>query len=135
MTTKRTTVVGVFRDAPMAELVIEALKDTGFTNDEILYSGVTAHGGDFFDMLARWSGAKEEVTEGDVVKKLTGAGLSEDEADYYAREYAAGHPIVAVKAPGREDSAKVVICSHANLNKEECADQSAGEPHAESGKG
>jgi hypothetical protein len=133
MTTKRTTVVGVFRDSPMAELAIEVLKDTGFTDDEILYSGVTEHG-DFFEALMRWSTGEKPNTRGEVEKNLTGIGLSEDEADYYAREYAAGHPIVAVRAPGREDSARIVICGSGAINREECVEPSEDVPHAETEK-
>lgn len=131
MTTKRTTIVGVFRDTPMAELAIESLKDTGFTDDEIFYSGVTEHG-DFFEALMRWSTGEKPVAESDVVKKLEGIGLSEDEADYYAREYAAGHPIVAVRAPGREYNARMVICGSGNINREECVDPGEEAPHVDS---
>lgn len=129
MTTRNSIVVGVFRDTPIAELTIEALKDAGFTNDEICYSGVVP-GGDFFDALQRFAVGEKPVAEGEVEKNLEHIGLSENEADYYAREYAAGHPIVAVRAPGRENDAAVVMRAHGSLNNEGRVETSEDVPRA-----
>ena len=108
MAMMRKATVGVFNDTTTAERAIEALKDAGFSNDEIRYSGA-ATGGGFFDTLKSWFGGEESGNKGDVVRDLTSIGLPQNEADYYAKEYAAGHPVVAVRSPGREDEAMTIL--------------------------
>jgi len=92
----------------MAEHAINDLKDTGFSNDEILYSSRQAKGG-FFENLKSWITGEETASIGDVAKNLKDMGVSEDAANYYAREREAGHPIVAVSSPGQEQSAISVL--------------------------
>jgi len=114
MATRRTTIVGVFSDKALAERAIDALKDAGFSNEEIRYSGHTTGVG-FFENLKSWFTGEETGTTGDVAKDLTKLGVPENEADYYAREYAAGHPIVAVKSPGHEADAASILRSNGSL--------------------
>jgi len=114
MAMRRTTVVGVFSDRNMAEHAVDELKDSGFSNDEIRYSGATA-GGSFIDNLKSWFSGEEPASQGDVAADLKNIGLPEDEAGYYAREYAAGHPIVAVRSPGREAEAMAVLRSNGSF--------------------
>jgi len=107
--------VGVFDDTTMAERAIEALRNAGFSDDDIRYSGTT-NGGGFFNTLKSWFSAEASSgTMGDVKRDLTSIGLSEDEADYYTREYEAGHPIVAVRAPGRESEAMTILRSNGSF--------------------
>lgn len=110
MTTRRTTVVGVFNDKNLAERAIDALKEAGFSNNEIRYSG--AAGGGFFDNLKSWLSGEETGTTGDVESDLKNMGVPEGEANYYAREYEAGHPIVAVRSPGHENDALSIMRSN-----------------------
>jgi uncharacterized protein (TIGR02271 family) len=110
MTTRRTTVVGVFNDKNLAERAIDALKEAGFSNNEIRYSG--AAGGGFFDNLKSWLSGEETGTTGDVEGDLKNMGVPEGEANYYAREYEAGHPIVAVRSPGHENDALSIMRSN-----------------------
>jgi len=113
MTTRRTTVVGVFSDKNMAERAIDALKDAGFSNDEIRYSGTGSGGGGFFDNLKSWlSGEDTTGTSGNVESDLKNMGVPEGEANYYSKEYEAGHPIVAVRSPGHENDALSIMRSN-----------------------
>lgn len=112
MTTRRTTVVGVFNDKNLAEQAIDALKDAGFSNDEIRYSGSAGGGGGFFDNLKSWLSGEETGTTGNVESDLKNMGVPEGEANYYAREYEAGHPIVAVRSPGHENDALSIMRSN-----------------------
>jgi len=114
MAIRRTAIVGAFSDTTLAERAVDALKDAGFSNDEIRYSGATT-GGSFFDNLKSWFTGEEAATKGDVVQDLKNIGLPENEANYYAREYTAGHPIVAVRAAGREDEAMTVLRSNGSF--------------------
>lgn len=120
MATRNAPIVGVFSDRTMAERAIDALKDAGFSNDEIRYSGHTAGGG-FFENLKSWFTGEEAGTTGDVLKDLEKLGVPENQANYYAREYAAGHPIVAVKSPGHEADAVSILRSNGSINYEMAA--------------
>jgi len=108
MSTAYSLVVAVFDDSAMAERAINDLKDTGFSNDEILYSSCQGRKG-FFENLKSWITGEETASIGDVAKNLKDMGVSEDAANYYAREREAGHPIVAVSSPGHEQSARNVL--------------------------
>jgi uncharacterized protein (TIGR02271 family) len=120
MTTRRTTVVGVFNDKTLAERAIDALKDAGFSNDEIRYSG--ASGGGFFDNLKGWLAGEGTGTTGNVESDLKNMGVPEGEANYYAGEYEAGHPIVAVKSPGHENDALAIMRSNGSSHYEMTSD-------------
>jgi uncharacterized protein (TIGR02271 family) len=115
MATMRRAIVGVFSDTTMAERAIEAFRDAGFSDNDIRYSGATTGGEGFFDTLKGWFSGEEAGTKGNVVRDLTDIGVPQNEADYYAREYAAGRPIVAVRAAGREDEAMTILQSNGSL--------------------
>lgn len=108
MSTAPSLVIAVFDNNTMAERAINDLKNTGFSNDEILYSSRQAKGG-FFENLKSWITGEETASIGDVAKNLRDMGMSEDAANYYAREREAGHPIIAVKSPGHEQNAVNVL--------------------------
>jgi uncharacterized protein (TIGR02271 family) len=120
MTTRRTTVVGVFNDKTLAERAIDALKDAGFSNDEIRYSG--ASGGGFFDNLKSWFAGEDMGTTGNVESDLKNMGVPEGEANYYSREYASGHPIVAVRSPGHENDALSIMRSNGSAHYDMASD-------------
>ncbi len=111
MSTARSLVVAAFDNSTMAEHAINDLKNTGFSNDEILYSSRQGRGG-FFENLKSWITGEETASIGDVAKNLRDMGVSEDAANYYAREREAGHPIVAVSSPGHEQDARNVLNRH-----------------------
>jgi len=108
MSTAYSLVVAVFDDSTTAERAINDLRDTGFSNDEILYSSRQKRGG-FFDNLKSWITGEETASIGDVAKNLRDMGVPEESANYYARERDAGHPIVAVSSPGHEQDARNVL--------------------------
>jgi len=109
MSTPHSVVVAVFNDSDMAERAINDLKNTGFSNDEILYSSRQARRGGFFENLKSWMTGEETASIGDVAKNLKDMGVPEDAANYYAREREAGHPIVGVSSPGHEQNAINVL--------------------------
>lgn len=111
MSTAQRLVVAVFDNSSMAEHAINDLKNTGFSNDEILYSSHQGRGG-FFENLKSWITGEETASVGDVAKNLRDMGVPEDAANYYAREREAGHPIVAVSSPGHEQDARNVLIRH-----------------------
>jgi uncharacterized protein (TIGR02271 family) len=111
MSTANALVVAVFDDTAVAESAINDLRNTGFSNDEILYSSRQKRGG-FFENLKSWITGEETASIGDVAKNLKDMGMSDDAANYYARERDAGHPIVAVSSPGHEQNARNVLSRH-----------------------
>jgi uncharacterized protein (TIGR02271 family) len=108
MSTAERLVVAVFDNNTLAEHAINDLRNTGFKNDEILYSS-RQKGGGFFENLKSWITGDESASIGDIAKNLKDMGVPEEAANYYAREREAGHPIVAVSSPGHEQSAKNIL--------------------------
>ncbi len=108
MSRAHSLIVAVFDDNATAENAINDLRNTGFKNDEILYSS-RQKGGGFFDNLKSWITGEETASIGDIAKNLRDMGIPEEAANYYAREREAGHPIVAVSSPGQEQSAKNIL--------------------------
>jgi len=108
MSTAQTLVVAVFDDSARAEHAINDLRDTGFNNDEILFSSRQKRGG-FFENLKGWITGEETASIGDVAKNLKDMGVPEDSANYYARERDTGHSIVAVHSSGHEQDAKNIL--------------------------
>jgi len=111
MSTVHDLIVAIFDDSAMAERAINDLKNTGFSNDEILYSNRHGKGG-FFENLKSWVTGEETASIGDVAKNLKDMGVPDEAANYYARERDAGHPIVAVNSPGHEQDARNVLLRH-----------------------
>lgn len=94
-TTDRSTVVGVFPDEIQADQAINALRQAGFSDDQISYSGHgTASGGFFSDLKSFFTG--EDTNTGRAYDDLVAKGIPEQDARYYQQEYQAGRSIVAV---------------------------------------
>jgi DNA-binding transcriptional MerR regulator len=108
------TVVGVFRDRSMAEQAMAALSDAGFSRDQIRYAGPGTSGGFFEDIKSLFTAPGTTVEN--LAHDLTGMGLSDNEARYYADEYNSGNTIIAVKAPGREQEAMEVLNRYGAYN-------------------
>ncbi len=98
MTQPQSILVGVFSDRAMAEQAIRVLRNAGIRNDQISYSGVASSGGFFEELKSIF--AREPSGVGEVADDLRKMGIPADEARYYANEYKAGHPILAVKPEG-----------------------------------
>jgi hypothetical protein len=116
-TNLRSTIVGVFTDRAMAEQAVQALEDAGFDHEQIWYSSPAGASNFFEDIKSLFTGT--DTVSGNLVNELTGMGLSDEEARYYANEYRSGRSVVAVKAPGSEQEAMAVLqrygASHYNV--------------------
>ncbi len=107
--------ISAFSDRTMAENAIEALNNAGFNNDQISYSGRASGGSGFMAGLkSLFTGEDESKTN--VMNDLTNLGVPQDQAGYYADEHAAGHPVVAVRANGREQEALSILRSAGGYN-------------------
>ena len=109
MTTNSYPAIGVFSERALAERAIEALNNAGFSNDQISYSGTTGNGGFLAGLKSLFTGEDESATN--IVHDLSNIGVPQDQANYYADEHRAGHPVVAVSAPGREQEALSILRS------------------------
>src|SRR5215469_812077 len=117
-TNLRSTIVGVFTDQTTAEQAVQALEDAGFDHEQIWYSSPGGASSFFADIKSLFTGT--DTMSGNLVKKLTDMGLSDEEAHYYANEFRAGRSVVALKAPGSEQEAMAVLmrygASHYNVS-------------------
>jgi hypothetical protein len=103
-TNLRSTVVGVFRDREMAEQALNALKDAGFVENQLHYSG-SSSGGGFFKSLF----TNQNATNDNFVNDLAYLGVPDEETRYYANEYRNGQSIIAVNAPGKLQEAMNIM--------------------------
>jgi len=97
MAIEQSLVIGIFEDHALAENAIAQLRRSGFSNDQILYSSkAPTESGGFIESLKNFFTGEQSTTPSQVASDFSAMGLSDDEANYYAREYQAGHSIVAV---------------------------------------
>jgi len=102
-------IIGVFDNRDVAERAIDALYKAGFTNEQLSYSGNSAGGGFLAGLKSMFTGEDESAPN--VVNDLVNIGVPQDQASYYANEHTAGHPVVAVRADGREQEASSILRS------------------------
>jgi hypothetical protein len=112
--TPSSTIVGVFRDQAAADQAVNALHNAGFGQEEIQYM-VPGTSGSFFEGLKNFLTGTNEGG-GNLVDDLTGMGLSDTDARYYANEYNNGNPILIVRAAGRETEAMSVLHQYGAYN-------------------
>lgn len=128
-TADRATVVGVFTDDTQAQQAIEALRQAGFSNDQITYSGHgTSSGGFLAGLKSFFSG--EEASTGGAYQDLLGMGMAEEDARAYAREYEAGRSIVAV-AGGRAQEASALLSQYGGYGPGRGTSRTAGQTTAD----
>ena len=100
MATSVSTVVGVFKSRAQAERAVEALQQSGFSDEQIMFAG---HGpsstGSILDQLKSLFAAQDTPT-GSVVNDLTIMGVPAEDADYYQHEYETGRSIIIVTTNG-----------------------------------
>ena len=78
-TTDRSTVVGVFSDDAQAQQAINALRQVGFSDDQISYSGHgTSSGGFLAGLKSFFTG--EDYAAGGAYDDLVGMGMPEEDA-------------------------------------------------------
>ncbi len=111
MTITHPPVVGIFNNSSMAEHAIEELKDAGFSDEEIQYSGQPAKKNVLKNIKSKLKGGEPQSRE-EIVESLMDMGVPEEAAHRCASEFAAGHPIVAVKSPGHEQDAITILRSN-----------------------
>lgn len=109
-TTDRATIVGIFTDDAQAERAIEGLRQAGFSDDQITYSGHGASSGGFLAGLKSFFTGNDYSTGG-AYNDLVGMGMPEEDARVYAREYDAGRSIVAVTG-GRAQEASALMSQY-----------------------
>jgi len=113
MTVQRRLIVAVFNERSSAENAIEQLYNAGVSSDRISYSGEKAGvaGGGFLESIKNLFGGTHTHTPTDVMQDLSNMGLAEDEAQYYAQEYAAGRTIVAVHPDEQSQNVLTILQS------------------------
>jgi len=106
MTTTQQVIVGVFDDRSQAEQAVNELLQTGFSNDQIRYSG---HGASSGGVLEKLKSLFTGQDTGRVYDDLVDLGVSADDANHYQREFEAGRAIVAVLAGGHMQDATSIL--------------------------
>src|SRR5258706_3467513 len=114
--TPSSTIVGIFTDRSMADQAMQAMYDAGFAAEQILYSTPGISGGILEDIKSLFTGTSPERSN--LVNDLTGMGLSDEEAGYYANEYHNGKIILAVSAQGREQDAMDILNQYGAYNSQ-----------------
>lgn len=112
--TPSTTVVGVFRDQSAAEQAVNALYNAGFEHEQIQYM-IPGTSGSFLEGLKNFLTGTYMGGE-NVAGDLTGMGLPDTDAEYYANEYNNGNPILIVRAAERETEAINVLRQYGAYN-------------------
>ncbi len=119
MATSASTVVGVFKSRAQAERAVEALQQSGFSDEQIMFAG---HGpastGSILDQLKSLFAGQDTPT-GSVVNDLMSMGVPAEDADYYQHEYETGHSIVIVttNGPRQEPIDILASCGGYGANK------------------
>lgn len=118
MTTRNSTLVGVFDERAQAEQAIEQLHNAGVPDNQITYSGTTAGAGSGFaaSIKSFFTGEDASTNAKSLFSDLTEMGLSQDEAQYYTNQYQAGHAIVAVNAGNQWQNAQTILTSNGAFN-------------------
>ncbi len=139
MTTKNSTLVGVFDERAQAEQAIEQLHNGGVPDNQIMYSGSVAGTGSGFvaNIKSFFTGEDASTNANSLFNDLTSMGLSQDEAQYYATQYKAGHAIVAVNSGDQWQKAQAILTSNGafNYNSQQSGlgTQSVGTGYAQTG--
>jgi len=108
MSIQHSTLVAVFQDRAMAEQAIERLQEAGFQNDHLHYSGGNTRAGVLSAIKNLFTG-EDYPTSKNLVGDLENMGIPDEEAEYYAREHQAGHPIVAIDAGDHVREAEEIL--------------------------
>lgn len=117
MAVEQSLLIGIFNHHAAAENTIAQLRNVGFSNDQIFYSSrPAAEGEGFMDSLKRFFTGESTASSSQVASDFSAMGLTEDEANYYAREYQAGHSIVAVHPRERYREAVEILRNNGAYN-------------------
>ena len=99
MAMTHSTIIGVFDEAAAAQRAIEALQQAGLRSDPFRSSSDIPSE----SVLERIKSVftRHDAASRTLINELMALGVAEDEAKDVAREYQAGHPIVAVRTEAR----------------------------------
>jgi uncharacterized protein (TIGR02271 family) len=92
MATKSPLVLGVFQREADVKGALKALEDAGFAKDQV---GLALR--------------KEGIVTPSLLHDLVKWGIPEDRSMYYESEYEAGHPVLSVRADGREQEVTRIL--------------------------
>lgn len=95
-------VVGVFDEPAMASRTVDMLQRAGIGDAQISYMDPTQDNATGFMAGLKRLFTGDSTDAGNVADNLTNMGLSDDEAQYYADQYKAGHAIIAVRPDSSE---------------------------------
>ncbi len=125
-TTDRSTVAGVFSDDAQAQQAINALRQAGFSDDQISYARHgTSSGGFLAGLKSFFTG--EEHTKGGAYDDLVGMGMPEEDARSYQREYEASRSIVAVTGGSRMQEASTLLSQYGGYGASRGIDRTTGQ--------
>jgi uncharacterized protein (TIGR02271 family) len=117
MATVQPLLIGIFRDRAAAENAMAQLHSVGVSNERMLYSSkAPTENGGFIENLKNFFTGKLSESSSQVASDFSAMGLSDDEANYYAREYQAGHAIVAVYPGERYRDAVEILRNNGAYN-------------------
>ncbi len=101
----------------LAGLGVGALAGLGVLSGIIPVIGPAIAGGTLGVILTN---AAAGAGLGGLAGTLIGAGIPEDEAQYYQDEFEEGRAIVTVRPEGRADEAKAILCSYDAYDMNSC---------------
>jgi len=122
MTTAQQVVVGVFDDRAQAERAVDELVQSGFSNDQIRYSGHGTSSGGVLETLKSLFTGQET---GGVYDDLVGMGVQQDDANYYQHEFEGGRSIVSVLTGDRTEDATSILEQYGGYGAGRRSDQAA----------
>jgi len=125
-TTDRSTIVGVFSDDSQAQQAINALRQAGFSDDQISYSGHGNSSGGFLAGLKSFF-TGEDNAAGGAYNDLVGMGMPEEDARSYQRQYEAGRSIVAVTGGSRMQEASTLLSQYGGYGASSGIARSSGQ--------
>jgi hypothetical protein len=98
MAMTHSTIIGVFDEAAAAQRAIEALQQAGVSSDQIRYSGSIPSESVLERIKSMFT--RHDAAASTLINELMALGVAEEKAKDVARDYQAGHPIVAVGTGG-----------------------------------
>ncbi len=109
MATAQPVVIAVFTEHGQVDRAINELLTSGFSSEQIRYSGHEAATGGEGALGKIKSLISGQGTAGGVHNELVNLGVPEDDARFYQNEYNAGRYVVAVLANGRVEDATAIL--------------------------
>jgi uncharacterized protein (TIGR02271 family) len=125
-TTEYPLVVGVFRDHALAAQAIDELHAAGFRDDKIRVRRAASVSGLLDGLECKLTGSAEAQGQ-TLPEELVDKGIPQDEADYYQREFEAGHSVVMVESYGHPQEACAILQRYGAYDASALAVQTQGD--------